>query len=327
MSLVSIIVPVYNTADYIENCLNSLIRQTYDNLEIILINDGSNDDSYSICRRYENIDKRVVFLSKNNSGVSDTRNLGIEISKGDYVLFVDSDDYILEDHVEVLLKGILKYKADICIAGYFRKEQHDTINKYNKNNYSYVLSRKEAIRKILLREEFDGAAVAKLYSRNMIKDVRFDIKEKMWEDLFFSLLAINNASRVCFMKNRSYCYIDRESSATHNLKLFNKESVLYSFKKLNSFIKKNHPDLIYLLHVVYVNVYLDLFYKFTTLSKIRDDEQSLKDISASIRANLLPYCFCLSVSMKKKIKATLISCNYKIFLKAKVFFKRIRGRG
>ena len=106
--MISIIVPVYNAEKWIDRCIKSLIKQTYDDIEIILVNDGSTDTSLSVCKKYADIDKRIVVIDKKNSGVSATRNIGIEIAKGEYIQFVDSDDYIDEKMCEMLVNAIEK---------------------------------------------------------------------------------------------------------------------------------------------------------------------------------------------------------------------------
>ena len=101
---ISIIVPIYNVEKYLERCINSLINQTYKNIEIILVNDGSTDNSLIICEKYKNIDSRIILVNKENGGLSDARNVGIDNSSGNYITFIDSDDYIDDDYVYTLYK-------------------------------------------------------------------------------------------------------------------------------------------------------------------------------------------------------------------------------
>lgn len=111
--LVSIIVPIYNVEKYLRQCLDSILRQTFRPLEIILVNDGSTDGSDTICQEYAKIDERIVYLKKENGGVSDARNVGLDAVNSDYVLFIDSDDWIEPTYVEVLYEKIEEYQADI----------------------------------------------------------------------------------------------------------------------------------------------------------------------------------------------------------------------
>ena len=129
-SLISIIIPVFNMEDKLNKCIQSVINQTYDNLEIILVNDGSKDNSLKICENYKNIDNRIKLISINNNGVSNARNIGIKNATGKYIGFVDSDDYIDNDMFETLYNNIKDNNADLSIIGY----QIETIdNKVIKN--------------------------------------------------------------------------------------------------------------------------------------------------------------------------------------------------
>ena len=114
--LISVIIPIYNVEKYLERCLNSVVKQSYSNLEIILVDDGSTDNSLSICQLYESKDERVRVYTKKNGGLSDARNYGIHNSKGQFVALVDSDDWISEDYVQVLYDLLVKYNADVSVA-------------------------------------------------------------------------------------------------------------------------------------------------------------------------------------------------------------------
>ena len=116
--LVSIIVPVYNAKKYLSNTLESILKQSYKNLEIILVNDGSTDNSKEICEHYAKIDSRIILLNKINGGVSSARNYGLEVAKGDYVSFIDSDDYLTVDMIETLVKDVQNTDVEIAVCGY-----------------------------------------------------------------------------------------------------------------------------------------------------------------------------------------------------------------
>ena len=113
---ITVIVPVYNVEHYLEKCLDSLINQTYKNLEIIVINDGSTDNSGEICQEYAQKDNRIVYIEKENGGLSDARNVGLDKMTGSYVTFIDSDDWVELDYVEILYKKIIEYQADIAVG-------------------------------------------------------------------------------------------------------------------------------------------------------------------------------------------------------------------
>lgn len=122
--MISVIIPVYNVEEYLERCVNSVLKQTYNDLEIILVDDGSTDNSGKICDELKNKDDRIIVIHKENQGLSASRNIGIEKATGEYITFVDSDDYILEDMYETLYKNLIRNDADISMCKYqYVKEQ------------------------------------------------------------------------------------------------------------------------------------------------------------------------------------------------------------
>ena len=135
MILVSIIVPVYNVEKYLERCLDSLINQTLKDIEIILVDDGSTDDSGNICDKYAKKDKRIKVIHKENGGLSDARNIGLSIANGRYLQFVDSDDFIHKQMIEILYNTIINNNADISICD-FDKVYENTKIKYNTKEIS-----------------------------------------------------------------------------------------------------------------------------------------------------------------------------------------------
>ena len=122
-NLISIIVPIYNSENYIKKCLDSILAQTYSNLEVILIDDGSTDNSYNICKDYQKKDNRIVLLQQKNAGVSRARNHGLEVAKGEYIGFVDSDDYIEPEMYEILLNSIIESNSKIAICNYYYENE------------------------------------------------------------------------------------------------------------------------------------------------------------------------------------------------------------
>ena len=126
--LISVVVPVYNVEKYIDKCINSIINQTYKNLEIILVDDGSPDNCGNICDEYAKKDNRIIVIHKENGGLSDARNTGIEVSKGKYITFIDSDDYISDNYVSFLYNLIIEYKADISIGKHYVLYENGEIN-------------------------------------------------------------------------------------------------------------------------------------------------------------------------------------------------------
>lgn len=178
--LVSIIVPVYNTEEYIRQCLDSILNQTYQNFECLLINDGSSDNSSDICREYVAKDTRFRYFKKENGGVSSARNLGIELSEGDYTTFIDSDDWVDSDYLEVLYSAILEEQADIAVSTYKKFNTSDNCWYFHSFQVKYdrkVFTNIELINELVDLDSFDFSyrfVSGKLVNRTSLKKIRFN---------------------------------------------------------------------------------------------------------------------------------------------------------
>lgn len=197
-SLISIIVPVYNREKYLRDCIESIINQTYRNLEIILVNDGSTDGSLNICLEYAEKDYRIKIIDQENSGPSAARNTGIEAAKGEYVGFVDSDDTIEPQMYEVLLNNIKLTNSDVSIIG-MQFVYNDNQKKPYVNNMVKRIFEKDDIRKVFWDNlTITFAPVDKLFSRSVIADILFDTSIKMCEDQKFVYEVLKNAEKVIY---------------------------------------------------------------------------------------------------------------------------------
>ena len=175
MELISVIVPVYNVESYIAECIESIQNQTYMNLEIILVNDGSTDASGDICDQYAAYDERIKVIHQENGGLSAARNTGIEAANGDYISFVDSDDYIRLTLFEDMLQLLKEYDLDIIEFTAFRDKSGDIIEGCNDGHLE-IYSKEDALR--LAMHDCFVAAWSKLYKRSAIGDVRFPVGRK-----------------------------------------------------------------------------------------------------------------------------------------------------
>jgi glycosyltransferase involved in cell wall biosynthesis len=207
---ISIVIPVYNVEKYIKRCLDSVINQTYKELEIILVNDGSIDNSGNICDEYAKKDERIKVIHKKNGGLSDARNIGIENAVGNYIGFVDSDDWILPNMYESLLNLCEEHDAQISICNVFTDENH-----INANN-NFRIYDKQTIMELLLKDEVPSYACNKLFKREIIGNLRFT-KDKYYEDLFDTYKFFNNANKVVKTEEMYYFYyINRADSICNN---------------------------------------------------------------------------------------------------------------
>ena len=207
---ISVIVPVYNAQETIEKCINSILLQTYTNLEVIIVNDGSQDNSNEICEKIASTDKRIRYYSKNNTGVSDTRNFGLKESKGDYIAFVDSDDFLNKDMYEVMINEIQDSDILICNYSLFNKEYQKIEKKSFFNNSSYS-SLSEMIKNIDGNDmnRYFNPPWNKLINRNLINKnlIRFDDNLSLGEDLIFNLTVMKDAKKIKTINKKLYNYM------------------------------------------------------------------------------------------------------------------------
>lgn len=181
---VSVVVPIYNVENYLEECIESILNQTYSNIEVILIDDGSTDGSGALCDEYKKKDKRIYVLHKKNGGLSDARNMGIDNAKGEYITFVDSDDIIARDMIEYLLCLLNTYKADmaVCQCDYV-DENSKLIKNISNVKKTCVSGIEECLKTLLVDSGLNTVAWGKIYKTDYFKNVRYPIG-KYHEDIY-----------------------------------------------------------------------------------------------------------------------------------------------
>jgi glycosyltransferase involved in cell wall biosynthesis len=218
---ISVIVPIYNVERYLEKCLESIINQTFINLEIILINDGSTDFSGSICEKYKNKDNRIILIHKKNEGLSAARNKGLSIATGDYISFVDSDDFLDLNMYEILYKNIEKENADIVSCNYYK---YYSDKKYDKNivfKKKIIYKKKEIFGKDLFNNyQMDIDVWNKLYKKEIFKDIKFPYK-KVCESTYIMMSIFNKANCIVVIPDCLYFYRKREKSIMNLIELKN----------------------------------------------------------------------------------------------------------
>ncbi|MBR1796582.1 MAG: glycosyltransferase family 2 protein [Clostridiales bacterium] len=242
MPKISVIIPVYNVEKYLRKCLDTVINQTFSDLEIILIDDGSTDGGLSVCKEYESLDQRVHVYHKPNGGLSSARNYGIDKATGEYIGFVDSDDYISEDMYEVLYRNIITYNADISLCGLY--DIYNGIPQKVNNDHLVIEANAEETIKIVMESEITSVtAVNKLYKRELFDKVRYP-EGKVSEDAFVIVDLLMECNKAVITSDQKYYYIHREGSIT-TLKFRPQHlHVLEAYEKNYRLIEKSYPSLI-----------------------------------------------------------------------------------
>ena len=209
--MISVIIPVYNAEKYLEKCIRSVVEQSYKNLEIILVNDGSTDHSGAICDKWAKKDKRIQVIHKANGGQSDARNAGLDVATGKYIGFVDSDDYIHPEMYISLYEKAKEYSADLIVCGFDRVDaQSDTIIVNENMSNEGIVDKKEALINICRKVSF-VFVWNKLYKRELFHDIRFP-KDKFAEDLFIMPELYDRCTKIVSIIEDLYYYVQTPNS-------------------------------------------------------------------------------------------------------------------
>ena len=209
---ISVIIPIYNAEKDLIRCVKSILNQTYKEIEIILINDGSTDNTAEICTELKKADKRIKYLSTENKGVSHARNKGLLMATGEYITFADSDDYLESNMYEEIMNDILESNADIGICGYDEGKEKGV-----SDSSIEIFNKKEAIENLFNNDSYRGFLWNKIYKKEILmkdrKFILFDERLKILEDLVYNYIVFQNANKVVYNHSKFYHYIQRESSA------------------------------------------------------------------------------------------------------------------
>lgn len=241
--LISIIVPVYNVEKYLDRCVESIVNQTYNNLEIILIDDGSPDNCPVMCDNWAKKDSRIKVIHKENGGLSDARNVGLDVATGKYIAFVDSDDWIDAQMYQALYESIINTKSDIASCGAKRVwlDGRPTCELIKEAN-DCVLERENAMKALISSNGLIQVVWNKLYKRNVVEGILYPVG-LIHEDEFWSWRVISRANRIVVLKESFYNYLQRDDSIMGTG--FSKKSLLVVQAKIERqlFIEEVMPNL------------------------------------------------------------------------------------
>lgn len=285
--LISVIVPIFNTERYLERCIDSIINQTYHNLEIILIDDGSTDNSLKICNIYKEKDARIEVVHSENRGVSHARNLGIDIAKGEYIAFVDSDDYIEKNMYNELYIRIKEDETEMAVCNFSNNKSLEEL--------PIVITQFEFLSYILDKDKFRGFLTNKLYKRNLIDKQRLDEKIYICEDLMFNCEYALKCKSCSIIDKKLYNYELREDSAVNDSQYNPKRKTsLDVYERLIELYRINAYESMNKLYCCYIKEYSVIIYQLT---KINANEE-IKDIKKSLKQTLREtkkYCNCWEI--------------------------------
>ncbi|MCZ6161767.1 glycosyltransferase family 2 protein [Campylobacter ureolyticus] len=213
--LISVVVPVYNVEKYLKKCIQSIIDQTYKNLEIILVDDGSNDNSGKICDEFAQKDNRIKVIHKINGGQADARNKALDIMNGEWVVFVDSDDFIEKFHIGNLYFQAIKNNSDICVCGFNIVDENYKIIQIIKVKFSDSLNGDLSF-KYSLNSKIDPSLWNKIFKSSLFENTRF-VNGIYYEDRELIHRIFYKADKVSFLNSESYFYLERVGSTMNHI--------------------------------------------------------------------------------------------------------------
>lgn len=268
--MISVIIPIYNVEKYLRTCLNSIINQTFRDLEIILVDDGSSDSSYDICEEYKKSDSRIVVLHKSNLGLSEARNKGIDLAKGDWIYFLDSDDWIEIDAIDKLYKFAQLNNCDIVQGNHFYAYEEYLLYRKpsRKEKKNHILSREETMKCLIINDRIKNFAWGKLYKTNLIRDLKFPVG-KYFEDSFWQHNVIDRVNRYGIIDKPLYYYRQRTDSISGQLSSIRINLLEGNHQRLE-FIKQKYPSLEQLMKVQYDNLYYSIYQPKNTRFIVRN---------------------------------------------------------
>lgn len=301
--LVSVIVPVYNVESYLKECVDSLIHQTYQNIEIILINDGSTDNSGQVCDQYCEIDKRISVIHKENGGQSDARNVGLDVAVGDYIMFVDSDDFVADNYVELMLATMVSEQADIVCCGFSFTDEYGKVTVSVSNKAKAVISAEETLH-LLIQDNnpIENYVWNKIYKRCYFDKEKFPIG-RLYEDVATTYKILIKCNTVALIPNELYYYRLRPGSTVHeaNMKSI-EDSVRVQLERYQA-LSDTYPQLSLELTDSFLN---SLCRTYGLLIQLKADAETKRFRKYIISVKKKWNVFRSRLPLKKKLRVLLI---------------------
>ena len=336
MHKVSFVIPVYNADKYIEKCVNSILNQTYGNKEIILVNDGSKDNSLALCERLSCDYENITCINQINSGPSSARNTGIEASSGDFLQFVDADDYIDFDMTQQLIKRIRDDNSELVICGYrnIYLNNDRQVNKLDNNMDISEIFTQKGLAKYFYKFftiPFVNSLCNKLYKSNVINEngIRFDKSLSLGEDLLFNLGYLKCCDKISIESSCYYNYLHRNSETLSNkyyAEKFENQSLL--FNNVRDFLKSNNEynqdNKQCIEHLYAETILFSISELYSSQCDLRPNEVNLKlkeIVNCEQLINALPYY--KSTNLKSKIISLLVKYKQVSFLNSYYRIKNV----
>lgn len=317
---ISIIIPIYNVEKYLPACVESILQQTYKNLEVILVDDGSPDRCPVICDELAQKDDRIRVIHQKNKGLSGARNTGIDNAQGDYLIFVDSDDTVEQTLVEELYTYAEKWNCAIVACGRNYIFEDGQIVCKIAHDESKVYGFEEAMQEMNSFRLFDMSAWAKIYRKELFEDIRFP-EGKLSEDYYIMYKLFDKAQTIGYVAKPLYNYLQRQSSISRNKKI--NHDFADAAKKQMEFLDDKYPQMSVLGHTAYASANLTV-YDFYLKNGVKCPKDKLLEFKKAVRDNLVYIRKNINISKAKRIQFELFDKCAVIYKGVFVLYRKIR---
>lgn len=320
LKMISVIVPIYNTESYLPRCIDSIIKQSYQDFELLLIDDGSTDSSGDICDSYANSDDRIRVFHKNNGGQADARNYGLDRIKGDYITFIDSDDYIGIDYLKILMDAINKYQVDLAISAWSIVRTNELIF-VDVPFHSILLNREETFKEIIIGEKIWDVPWGKIYHKKLFESVRFP-KVSIYEDSLTIPYVLDQCDNCIYCSSKQYYYFHRNGSVMNSSRSHQMNKIwMEASRKLCFYTKEVHPDLYQFSESKFIK---DVFWEVIDWTLFNED---YAHYSKEIRNNNFEH-FCKAfvlpnLTIKERLKACAFLLNVELYRRIRIAWLKI----
>lgn len=302
--MLSVVVPIYNVEDYLSECIESILNQTFKDFELILVNDGSTDNSLKICNEYLKKDERIQIINKENGGLSSARNSGIDVAKGEYIIFIDSDDLINKNMFEKMVRISIEKDADIVQCNYQKfYDNNDIEDSSIVNNELEELTPIKALYRFYDEKKSECTTVAwnKLYKTSLFKNIRYPVG-KIHEDVFTTHKLFFKANKIVCIEDKFYYYRQRENSITKSKYTKKRLDVLEAIEERIDFMQNvvNNEELYNLeLKRYYCNM-MSSYFKYKKSNP--NDKETLREIKKNAKKMFGKFMKCNELSIKRKLR-------------------------
>ncbi|WP_147533175.1 glycosyltransferase family 2 protein [Bacillus marasmi] len=317
---ISVIVTAYNVEKYIAKCLQSIVSQTYQNLEIIVVNDGSNDGTLEKISRFAQTDQRFIVINQNNGGLSSARNAGLMLASGAYIGFIDGDDYIALDMYEHLFKLAVENDSEISMCAVL-KVYNSYFEKDCYNETSRVMNKQEALQALVEEEYVKHYACNKLYKASLFAKINYPVG-KLYEDIFTTYKLFGLANKLAYSNKVGYYYVQRQGSILRSRFDERKLDCISAFTEFKDYVDKHYPALSgklrWRVNLSVINSLFDMLKSEAVYSDCQYTNIAPKLIT-HVRKNLLFYLFSTEISREYRVLSVLSLGGYSFM---KLLFKK-----